>query len=137
MNQTLQEVAVGIVTDENCVLLVERTQPDNGTDGESLTWVFPGGKIEAEETPEIAVVREIEEESGYKVEVAEIIHEKAHEIFPVYIYYIACTLVSRSVESELHDTAVKTSKFIDIDKIGRFITSSLDEHVAVYLGIGD
>ena len=37
-------------------------------------WEFPGGKVEANETPEDALVREIKEELATEIEVGEMIH---------------------------------------------------------------
>jgi ADP-ribose pyrophosphatase YjhB (NUDIX family) len=48
---------------ENCVLLVQRNQePNKGG------WTIPGGYVACDETAEVAVVREIEEETGLKCE---------------------------------------------------------------------
>lgn len=58
----VQPVAAGIcfVTDDGRVLLLKRAgTPHTGT------WAFPGGSIEAGETPEQAARREVREECGY------------------------------------------------------------------------
>lgn len=56
-------VAIALFDEEGRVLLAQRPQ------GKSMAglWEFPGGKIEAGETPEAALVREIEEELSVKI----------------------------------------------------------------------
>ncbi len=41
--------------------------------GDSNKWGFPGGAIELGETPEMAVIREVKEETGLEVEVTELL----------------------------------------------------------------
>jgi 8-oxo-dGTP diphosphatase len=60
------EVVAGLVTDaRGRILLARRTE---GRDLAGL-WEFPGGKVEAGESPEAALVRELREELGIEVEV--------------------------------------------------------------------
>jgi 8-oxo-dGTP diphosphatase len=54
----MREVSVGIVTQNGHVLACQR----KATTRYPLKWEFPGGKIEAGETPEEAVIRELHEE---------------------------------------------------------------------------
>ncbi len=57
-------VAVGVLIDEtDCVLLARRQK---GTHLEGC-WEFPGGKVEAGETVEAALARELSEELGVEV----------------------------------------------------------------------
>jgi 8-oxo-dGTP pyrophosphatase MutT (NUDIX family) len=46
----------------NSVLLLKRA----GKENENETWAFPGGKLEGEETPEQAALREAKEETGFE-----------------------------------------------------------------------
>ena len=58
-------VAAGVLIEDGRVLLTQRKQ---GTHLEGL-WELPGGKVEPDEDPRDAVVRELEEELGLWVEV--------------------------------------------------------------------
>ena len=62
----LAVVAVALIRADGRILLQERAP------GRSLAglWEFPGGKIEAGETPERALVREVEEELGITIDAA-------------------------------------------------------------------
>ena len=59
-------VACALVDADNRVLLAERPA------GKSLAglWEFPGGKLEPTESPETALIRELDEELGLKVKPA-------------------------------------------------------------------
>ena len=58
--ETLLVAAVALIDGDGRVLISKR--PDNKVMGGM--WEFPGGKVENGETPEIALVRELEEELG-------------------------------------------------------------------------
>lgn len=59
-------VAAALVNPQNEILLAQRPE------GKRLAgkWEFPGGKVEAGESPEAALVRELHEELGIVVEAA-------------------------------------------------------------------
>ncbi len=51
-------------------------------------WEFPGGKIEPEESHHQALVREIKEELGVKIEVGDLVAEVVHEYEKVNVHLI-------------------------------------------------
>jgi len=82
-------VACALVDADNRVLLAQRPE------GKSLAglWEFPGGKVEAGETPEAALVRELEEELGIETKVACLApltfashsYDSFHLLMPLYV----------------------------------------------------
>lgn len=81
--------AVALVDLEGRVLLAQRPE------GKSLAglWEFPGGKVEADETPEAALIRELREELGIDVTASCLApftfasheYEKFHLLMPLYL----------------------------------------------------
>ncbi|HEY5713510.1 MAG TPA: (deoxy)nucleoside triphosphate pyrophosphohydrolase [Allosphingosinicella sp.] len=61
-------VAAALVDEQGRILLQERA-PDRAMAG---LWEFPGGKVEKGELPEAALVRELEEELGIGIDVADL-----------------------------------------------------------------
>ena len=82
-------VAVALVDADNRVLISQRPA---GKELEGL-WEFPGGKLEPDETPEAALIRELQEELGIAVEppclapltFASHTYETKHLLMPLYI----------------------------------------------------
>jgi 8-oxo-dGTP diphosphatase len=89
MKHILLVVAAALVDRDNRVLLAQRPQ------GKSLAglWEFPGGKLNANETPEQALVRELHEELGIEVcltclapfTFASHTYETFHLLMPLYV----------------------------------------------------
>lgn len=68
-NPTYLFVAAAALIDQNGRILVQKRPEGKPMAG---LWEFPGGKVEAGETPESALVRELDEELGIGVKQADI-----------------------------------------------------------------
>ena len=86
---TLLVVACALVDADRRVLIAQRPE------GKSLAglWEFPGGKVEADESPEAALIRELEEELGVQTKTACLAplsfashaYETFHLLMPLYV----------------------------------------------------
>ena len=68
------KVAAAFMIHNTKVLIARRKTPQRLAG----KWEFPGGKIEAGETPEACLTRELEEEFGITVKVGEFLAESVH-----------------------------------------------------------
>lgn len=66
MSERVIEVVAGVITDKRGRILLSRRTPNRDMPG---LWEFPGGKREAGETPDAALIRELDEELGIRVTV--------------------------------------------------------------------
>ena len=66
-------VVIGIINKDDKILMIKRAKKEG-----ELEWVFPGGKVEENETEEEACIREVFEETGIHVVVVDKIGERIH-----------------------------------------------------------
>ena len=71
----MTEVVAALIWNENRFMICQR--PENKT--RAFEWEFVGGKVEAGETKEQALIRECREELGIEIEVYDIFMDVVHE----------------------------------------------------------
>ncbi|ABN52715.1 MAG TPA: 8-oxo-dGTP diphosphatase MutT [Hungateiclostridium thermocellum] len=94
-------VTAGIIINNDKVLITRRAPNENFAGG----WEFPGGKIEADETPEECLARELKEELNITVSVEGFCTEVPYDYDDISIDLIAyyCTIVDGEIQMSVHD----------------------------------
>ena len=105
--------AFGIILDrknEQVLLVKRRDMP---------VWVLPGGHIEISETPEVAVIREVLEETGYNVSIIKKVGEYSYHNNNKIQYTYLCRIIGGEA------TLSKESKLVEyynLDKLPDLIS---------------
>ncbi|WP_030917388.1 NUDIX hydrolase [Streptomyces sp. NRRL B-24720] len=86
-----QGISTAIIVDSDSgrVLMIRRREREG-----KLLWAFPGGGIEAGETPEQAAVRETSEEVGLEVKSVRTLGDRVHPNTHRHMTYVACEPIS-------------------------------------------
>ena len=127
--KTVLVVAAALVDSDGRVLIAQRPE------GKQLggLWEFPGGKVEPGETPEIALIRELEEELGIVVKhaclapfvFASHTYETFHLLMPLYLI--------RRWEGEPEAKEHKAIKWVRPNDMGQYPMPPADDPLVAWL----
>jgi 8-oxo-dGTP diphosphatase len=94
------DVACAIIERDGRILAAQRGR----SMGMPLKWEFPGGKIEAGETPEACLKRELAEEMGIEIAVrrAMPLHTHRYPAFTITLYPFVCAIASGEIALNEH-----------------------------------
>ena len=114
--------AAALVRSDGRLLLAQRP---NGKPMAGL-WELPGGKVEAGETPQLALVRELKEELGITVTETDMSafsfashgYERFHLLMPVFLI--------RSWEGEIEDREGQQFAWVSAEEIGSYPAPEAD-----------
>jgi len=104
------DVVAAIIEQDGKILATQR-----GTGDLAGGWEFPGGKIEKGETPEQALIREIEEELAVTIEVGKPIAVIDYD-YTDFRLHMTCFL-SRIVEGQIQLTEHKAARWLASDEL--------------------
>lgn len=71
----LIKVAIAVIMDQHNRVLITQRAPHLSKGG---YWEFPGGKLESNESPEMALIREVSEEVGLEIIVYDYLGDVSH-----------------------------------------------------------
>lgn len=122
------EVVMCIVKHEDKLLLVHRKGKDA-----NLSWAFPGGTVEENETVEQVAVRELKEETNLDGKFECIIGDRIHPYSKKHMAYVAMT--PTTFEMKLGDDDLDDLKWVEISQLRDYIGNNIYDKVAEYLSI--
>lgn len=114
---TLIKAAIAVVMDEKKRLLITQRAPHLSKGG---YWEFPGGKLEWNESPELALIREVHEEVGLEIISYDYLGDvhHAYDTYQVTLYgYVVHQYrgVARCCESQTGIRWVSLDELVDYD----------------------
>ena len=112
---TAIKVSMGIILDSEGKILIAQRNLQKNFGG---MWEFPGGKQEANESPEQALIRELKEELSIEVEVLRSFpaYDYKDEKIKISFYPIQCKIVGGKIVNNEHEDV----KFISLAEIDNF-----------------
>jgi 8-oxo-dGTP diphosphatase len=116
-------IAAAVVVHAGRLLLIRRRVAEG-----SLSWTLPSGKVDADESPQEAAVRESFEEAGVVVEPVRFLGERTHPVSGRRVSYTACRLLSGTAH------AASVREVAEVAWVARAeIPGGLYERVQAYL----
>lgn len=112
-------VVVALITQGDTVLMLKRRHKED-----NLQWVFPGGKIEVNETPFDAIIREVAEEVGVLVAPMKTLATRIHPDSGVHISYIKCKRLSGEVRN-MEEHNASDAKWVPASEVQSLVTSNI------------
>jgi len=128
---TKQVVAALIVRDDE-ILCCQRTEHQ----ALPLKWEFPGGKIEAGETPQEALRRELEEELGIRVEIGREITRVLHTYLNGNSVNLRFYAVER-IENELQNRIFRDVRWVKRAELPALDFLDADKELVARLAAGE
>ena len=117
------DVVAGLIEKDGKYLIARRT-----TGGEAVLnlWEFPGGKIEADESPKNALAREIIEEFELEIEVGDYIDSVIYEYprYTVNLQFYKATVVGNEIRMHIDHSDYK---FVSLDELSNYKFAPADQ----------
>jgi 8-oxo-dGTP diphosphatase len=130
-------IVLGVVLNkEGKVMIVKRKKKEITLTKKELIWVFPGGKLEKSETREERVVKEVLDETGYKVKPLKLIHLRIHPETLKIIAYFLCELEEENPIQEIKEKEeIEEVRWVNPEELKNYFNTEIDSEVKKILKI--
>jgi 8-oxo-dGTP diphosphatase len=120
-------IAAAVVAENGRVLMVRRRIAEG-----ELSWQFPAGEVESNETAEEAAVRETSEETGVAVRAVNRLGERVHPATGRMMIYVECEVISGAAHvADPEDLA--EVEWCDASILSQYVTYPFYGPVQAYL----
>jgi len=114
-------VMAAIIEDKGKYLITQRPKDVHNAE----RWEFPGGKVDFGEDPRYALVREIEEEIGIKIEADDILELSSH-VYDEKKHIVLVACLCKYVSGKVKKKEIKDFKWVKPDKMMDFDMTEAD-----------
>jgi len=122
----MTKVVLAIIEKDKKILIVKRKKDDG------ITWSFPGGKVEENETSQEAVIREVKEECNIECEAKELLGTRIHPVTQVKIEYWFCKYKNGEAKVTSQKEILEI-KWITIEEILKLFGENLFVNIKKFL----
>ena len=118
-----------MIEKDGMFLLIDRADPHL-----KLTWAFPGGVPEGEESEEETVIRETKGETGIDVTIKGRILERKHPNTYVELVYFHCKPKDKNQEPHIYETdEIKGVAWVKAEEVLNKFTSDVDSRIKQFI----
>jgi 8-oxo-dGTP diphosphatase len=112
----IRVVGAMLTRDDGRYLITQRLP----TSSLPLLWEFPGGRVEADESDQDALARELREEMAVEIEVLErvMLHQHAYTHYDIDFRVFRCRL--RSPESKIQHLKVHDHRWVTLEEMSNY-----------------
>lgn len=126
-------VVAAVIVREGRVLACQRSRESRF----ALKWEFPGGKVQAGETPKAALERELMEELGARAEIGHEIYRTRHK-YPEMQERVELIFLEARVESEeIQNRVFETIDWVEPERLKELDFLEADRELIRELGAGE
>ncbi|MBN1617671.1 MAG: (deoxy)nucleoside triphosphate pyrophosphohydrolase [Spirochaetales bacterium] len=117
-------VAAAVIENREGRILIARRKAEISLGG---YWEFPGGKMEAGESPAVCAARELHEEMDVRIETGDVVAETTHDYGDKVVHLVAVRAILLDGHVRLHDH--DEIRWVAVSEMSDFLFAPADEAI--------